>query len=458
MIVCKVCGFTNEAGARFCGSCGSFLEWSGEAGDDATQASPTQPSTPAPAPTPSPSPTPTPPVPTDDTQPIAVPAPPPTTNEIVCRSCGLVNERDRVFCRRCGAELVPSQPVAGPVGPSRPRTRPDVPLGPLLVVGALAVVLVGGLLLFGGILGEPSATASPTSPTVASAEPSDEPSPSPSPSEESPSPSISGPPQPTGIIAFGSVAGGDVDILTSAPDGTAIEELIGGDGDQVQPAWSRDGSRIAYAAPAGIRIADADGSNGLQFTNHGTQDRKPEWSPDDSAIVFASSRDEGDFEVYLRPIGSDDLVPLTDGPDDDYDPSWSAATDRIAFVSGPRRGDTDVWTMSSDGGALEQLTGAEGREEDPAFSPDGTQLAFASTREGDSFAIYIMNADGTDVRRLTSSTANEHDPAWSPDGNFIAFARGGDGGGIVVVRVEDGEELATILASGAEGAAFPAWR
>ena len=30
MIVCKVCGATNEQGATFCGTCGSFLEWSGE--------------------------------------------------------------------------------------------------------------------------------------------------------------------------------------------------------------------------------------------------------------------------------------------------------------------------------------------------------------------------------------------------------------------------------------------
>ena len=30
-MICKVCGFHNEAGAEFCGQCGTFLEWSGEA-------------------------------------------------------------------------------------------------------------------------------------------------------------------------------------------------------------------------------------------------------------------------------------------------------------------------------------------------------------------------------------------------------------------------------------------
>ena len=30
MIVCKTCGFHNKETDAFCGSCGAFLEWTGE--------------------------------------------------------------------------------------------------------------------------------------------------------------------------------------------------------------------------------------------------------------------------------------------------------------------------------------------------------------------------------------------------------------------------------------------
>ncbi|HEY4190440.1 MAG TPA: zinc-ribbon domain-containing protein, partial [Candidatus Limnocylindrales bacterium] len=54
VIVCKVCGATNEQGATFCGTCGAFLEWSGETvqPDGTTQPGPVTPGGPPPVPSP----------------------------------------------------------------------------------------------------------------------------------------------------------------------------------------------------------------------------------------------------------------------------------------------------------------------------------------------------------------------------------------------------------------------
>ncbi len=151
---------------------------------------------------------------------------------------------------------------------------------------------------------------------------------------------------------------------------------------------------IAWAASEGIRYANADGTGGGLVTDQGSADGNPEWSPDDTLIVFDSRRD-GDLELYSQAVDGGALTQLTSNDVDDYDPSWSPIANRIAFVSA-RGGARDIWTMDPDGTALTQLTGNVGNDYDPAWSPDGTRIAFASDRGGTTF-IYVMNADGSDV-------------------------------------------------------------
>ena len=84
------------------------------------------------------------------------------------------------------------------------------------------------------------------------------------------------------------------------------------------------------------------------LTDQGAADRNPEWSPDDTLIVFGSSRD-GDFELYSQAVDGGALNQLTSNDVDDDDPSWSPIANRIAFMS-KRGGARDIWTMDPDGG------------------------------------------------------------------------------------------------------------
>jgi len=93
------------------------------------------------------------------------------------------------------------------------------------------------------------------------------------------------------------------------------------------PAWSPDGSRIAFTSYNSfyynIYVIDADGSNNTPLTST-RADFFPDWSPDGSQIVFSSRRD-GNSEIYVMNADGSDQIRLTNanGPASNVLPAWS---------------------------------------------------------------------------------------------------------------------------------------
>jgi dipeptidyl aminopeptidase/acylaminoacyl peptidase len=77
------------------------------------------------------------------------------------------------------------------------------------------------------------------------------------------------------------------------------------------PAWSPDGTKIAYAA-GGIAVVNADGSDRLLLTDHAYTDSHPVWSPDGKSIAFTGTAGYG-TELFLIRAEGGDLHNLT-GP------------------------------------------------------------------------------------------------------------------------------------------------
>jgi Tol biopolymer transport system component len=230
-------------------------------------------------------------------------------------------------------------------------------------------------------------------------------------------------------LAFANdVGGSSYDIYVINSNGTAETRLTMDPASDLDPAWSPDGSKIAFRSHrdgnAEIYVMDADGSNPRRLTDHTAADFEPAWSPDGTRIAFVTNRD-GNQEIYaMNATDGSNLVRLTDYPAADVEPAWSPNGTQIAFQ---RDGDiyygSDIYVMSADGSGITALT-IGGVAAQPAWSPDGTKIAFWSyAYDVCSYycsAIYIMNADGSGATRLT---AGEYDsePTWSPDGRWIAF-------------------------------------
>ena len=267
-------------------------------------------------------------------------------------------------------------------------------------------------------------------------------------------------------IAFQSERDGNSHIYVMNADGSGQVRLTSGEAD-VGSAWSPDGRKIAFQCRQGdaydLCVMNADGSGQVRLTtNARDQVQEPKWSPDSRRIAFAQWQfTGGNAAIYVADADGSNLVRVTTSATEAAHPVWSPDGSRIAFSVG-YLGSGGIYAMNSDGSAATQLSrnGAQ-----PEWSPDGKKIVFVQYSDCDYYYytcksdLFVMNSAGSSVTRLTFEGAS-WGGSWSPDGRLIAYVASHCDyyddvacGAVRLVR-PDGTGLIEL----ARGAAGPAWR
>jgi serine/threonine protein kinase len=235
----------------------------------------------------------------------------------------------------------------------------------------------------------------------------------------------------------------------SAPRPRTFTQLTFTEGLATLPTLSPDGKSFAYVSSQSgrrhIYIQRVDGRTAMDLTSESpADDSEPAFSSDGSQIAFRSERDGGG--IFVMGVSGESVRRLTDFG---HNPSWSPNGERVVVSTAgiefrPHNRTVlpgELWLIDARTGAKRPLVqrgvgGPDfGRDSDavqPSWSPSGKRIAFWGLSDWQTHRdIWTIDPNAPQpkrtVVRVTSDPALHWNPVWSPDGKFLYFGSNRDG-------------------------------
>lgn len=347
-----------------------------------------------------------------------------------------------------------------------PQRSGGFPLRWILAIGALALLLVAGALIF-ALIGNQHlmsllSFSSPTPKEASTALPlvtTSKPVPTVLPTV------LSTPVGNSGTLAFVSDRSGISQIYSMDIDGKNLQQLTDLPEGACQPDWSPDGMQLVFISPcesidgpynkASIFRIDADGSGQTLLTKMPGGDYFPAWSPDGKLIAMTSLQDNRQH-IYVMDSNGDNRVSLSPTGAVDYQPRWSPDGKRIVFISEP--GDRSVVFIENiDPVNLHRIEFST--VTDTTLSPDWSvdNLILYVLRSRGQLVLYNLDQRFTQIE-LTPAGQGTTAARFSPDGKWILFDKVVKNNRDIYLLPLVGEKIPRRVTSDLSIETEPAWR